>query len=110
MIRRPPRSTRVRSSAASDVYKRQNDYKKLVNSACPSPGCCPEIATGNTLAAITEAIGMSMTGNSTMAALSSDLMHLAQTAGKKIMELHKNNIKPSDIMTKDALINAMRVV
>jgi len=56
----------------------ESDYKNLVNSDCLGPGICPEIATGNTLAAMTEAMGISMPGNSTTADLSSDLINMAQ--------------------------------
>jgi len=103
-----------------DTVKKYEEYKKgkltegelkeLVDSACPTPGACPEMATANTMAALSEALGMSPPGNAAVAAMGADLLRITQEAGQKIMELFEQGIRPSDIITKKAYENAIRVV
>ena len=81
-----------------------------VDNICPTPGQCPNMATANTMCAATEAMGMSLPGNATVGAVSGKLLGLAKNSGKQAMYLIKKKIKPSDILTKDAFENAMRVV
>lgn len=86
------------------------DLKGIVDSACPGPGACPHMGTANTMQAATEALGMCLPGNACVSAVSARLMRTAKTAGRQITSLVEKNIKPSDIMTKKAFENAIRVV
>ncbi|MDP4153296.1 MAG: dihydroxy-acid dehydratase [Bacillota bacterium] len=82
---------------------------ELENSACPSCGSCSGMFTANTMNCITEVLGMGLPGNGTIPAVYGERIRLAKQAGMQIMELVKNDIKPRDIMTKDAFINALTV-
>jgi len=83
---------------------------EYVDCVCPSPGQCAKIATANTMCSATEAMGMSLPGNTTVVATGGKLLGMAKDAGRQVMSLIKDGIKPSDIMTKDAFENAMRLV
>ena len=76
---------------------------------CPTCGSCSGMYTANSMNCLTEAIGMGLRGNGTIPAVYSDRIRLAKHAGMKIMELVEKNIKPRDIMTKDAFLNALTV-
>ena len=76
---------------------------------CPTCGSCSGMYTANSMNCLTEAIGMGLRGNGTIPAVYSDRIRLAKHAGMKIMELVKKDIKPRDIMTKDAFLNALTV-
>ena len=77
--------------------------------ACPTCGSCSGMYTANSMNCLTEAIGMGLRGNGTIPAVYSSRIRLAKHAGNQIMELVKKNIRPRDIMTKDAFMNAMTV-
>jgi dihydroxy-acid dehydratase len=79
----------------------------IEDSACPGPGSCAMMGTANTMACITEALGMSLPGCATAHATSSKKLRLAKESGKRIMDLFSKNITPSRIMTKDAFENAL---
>ncbi len=85
------------------------EYNELVNAACPTCGACCMMGTANTMCCITEALGMSLPGNATKAAVESSLYHLAKQAGRKVMEFVEKDIRPRDIMTREALENALLV-
>lgn len=87
-----------------------NEIEKVIESACPSSGACPEIGTANSMAVVTEVLGLSLPGNATLAATESKLIRMAGDAGEKLMEEWRTNIKPKDIITKNALEDAVRVV
>jgi len=76
---------------------------------CPTCGSCSGMYTANSMNCLTEAIGMGLRGNGTIPAVYSDRIRLAKHAGMKIMELVEKDIKPRDIMTKDAFLNALTV-
>ena len=76
---------------------------------CPTCGSCSGMYTANSMNCLTEAIGMGLRGNGTIPAVYSERIRLAKHAGMKIMELVEKNIKPRDIMTKDAFLNALTV-
>lgn len=76
---------------------------------CPTCGSCSGMYTANSMNCLTEAIGMGLRGNGTIPAVYSDRIRLAKHAGMKIMELIEKDIKPRDIMTKDAFLNALTV-
>lgn len=83
-----------------------DELHKMEMSACPTCGSCSGMFTANTMNCLTEALGMGLPGNGTIPAVYSERLRLAKYAGMKIMELVEKNIKPSDILTKDAFINA----
>jgi len=83
------------------------EVEQYENKACPSCGSCSGMYTANSMNCLTEAIGMGLKGNGTIPAVYSERIRLAKHAGMKIMELLEKNIKPRDIMTKDAFMNAL---
>ena len=74
---------------------------------CPTCGSCSGMYTANSMNCLTEAIGMGLRGNGTIPAVYSARIRLAKKAGYQIMELIKNNIRPRDILTKEAFENAL---
>ena len=76
---------------------------------CPTCGSCSGMYTANSMNCLTEALGMGLKGNGTIPAVYSARIELAKHAGMKIMELVKKDIRPRDIMTEDAFINALTV-
>ncbi len=79
------------------------------DNACPTCGSCSGMFTANSMNCLTEAIGMALVGNGTIPAVYSARDRLAKEAGYQIMELLKRNIRPRDIMTKEAFTNALSV-
>ena len=88
------------------------DYQgfiKLVASSAPSVGFCNTMGTASTMNSLTEALGMSLPGSAAIPAPYRDRAESAYRTGLQIVEMVKADRKPSDIMTKDAFINAIRV-
>ena len=79
------------------------------NKACPSCGSCSGMYTANSMNCLTKAIGMGLQGNGTIPAVYSERIKLAKHAGMKVMELLEKNIRPLDIMTEKAFMNALTV-
>ena len=79
------------------------------NSACPTCGSCSGMYTANTMNCLTEALGMGLSGNGTIPAVFSERIRLAKLAGMQVMKLLEVDLKPLDIMTKDAFYNAIAV-
>ncbi|MCL2456176.1 MAG: dihydroxy-acid dehydratase, partial [Defluviitaleaceae bacterium] len=77
------------------------------NESCPTCGSCSGMFTANSMNCVTEALGMGLPGNGTVPAVFAERLRLAKLAGKRIMELYEKNIKPRDIMTKNAFLNAL---
>ncbi len=77
--------------------------------ACPSPGTCAMMGTANSMACLTEALGMSLPTSATMPATSSAKLRNARESGAQVIRLLEQNLRPRDIMTADALENALRV-
>ena len=77
--------------------------------ACPTCGSCSGMYTANSMNCLTEALGMGLKGNGTIPAVYSSRIQLAKLAGMQIMDLFKKDIKPRDIMTEDAFMNALAV-
>lgn len=96
----------VGSHAAGKITDAQ--LYELENSACPTCGSCSGMYTANSMNCLTEAIGMALPGNGTIPATSSARKRLAKTAGERVMELLKEDIKPSDILTPHSFENALR--
>ena len=82
------------------------EYEEKV---CPTCGSCSGMYTANSMNCLTEAIGMGLRGNGTIPAVYSERIRLAKHAGMKIMELVEKDIKPRDIMTEEAFMNALTV-
>ena len=76
---------------------------------CPTCGSCSGMYTANSMNCLTEALGMGLKGNGTIPAVYSDRIELAKHAGMAVMNLIKKDIRPRDIMTEDALMNALTV-
>lgn len=85
----------------------EEDLFEYEQNACPTCGSCAGMYTANSMNCLTEAIGLSMAGSGTTPAVSSARLRLAKETGERIMELLKENIRPSDILTKDAFENAL---
>ena len=79
------------------------------NGICPTCGSCSGMYTANSMNCLTEVLGMGLRGNGTIPAVYSDRLILAKHAGMQVMELLKQNIRPRDIMTKEAFMNALTV-
>ena len=77
-------------------------------SACPTCGSCSGMYTANSMNCLTETIGMSLPGSGTIPAVMSARLRLAKMAGERVMDLLKEDIRPSDIITEKAIENAMR--
>ncbi|MCR5339679.1 MAG: dihydroxy-acid dehydratase, partial [Lachnospiraceae bacterium] len=76
---------------------------------CPTCGSCSGMYTANSMNCLTEALGMGLRGNGTIPAVYSERLKLAKKAGYAVMDLLKKDIKPRDIITKDAILNALTV-
>ena len=87
----------------------QEDVTEFENKVCPTCGSCSGMYTANSMNCLTEALGMGLSGNGTIPAVYSERIKLAKHAGMAVMELVKKNIRPRDIMTKEAIINALTV-
>ena len=79
------------------------------NNTCPTCGSCSGMYTANSMNCLTEVLGMGLRGNGTIPAVYSARIRLAKEAGMKVMELWEKNICPRDIMTKEAILNALTV-
>ena len=83
-----------------------NEYE---NKACPSCGSCSGMFTANSMNCLTEVLGMGLPGNGTIPAVYSERLRLAKHAGMQIMQLVEKDIKPRDIMVKEAFLNALTI-
>jgi dihydroxy-acid dehydratase len=95
--------------AVSSGKMSEEDIYELERCACPGPGSCAGLFTANTMACITEAIGMSLPYCATTHAVASKKIRIARESGEKILELIDKNIIPSKIMTQNAFENAIAV-
>ena len=87
----------------------EEDVLEYENKACPSCGSCSGMYTANSMNCLTEALGMGLRGNGTIPAVYSERIKLAKHAGMAVMEMFRRDIKPRDITTKEAIINALTV-
>ena len=85
------------------------DVKEYENKVCPTCGSCSGMYTANSMNCLTEALGMGLPGNGTIPAVYSERIKLAKHAGMKVMEMLEKNIRPRDIMTEKAFMNALTV-
>lgn len=84
--------------------------RQIEETAIPGPGSCGGMYTANTMASAIEALGMSLPGSSAQNAVSQDKLLDCENAGRQVLELLRQDIKPRDIMTREAFENAIRVV
>ena len=87
----------------------EEDVCEFENKVCPTCGSCSGMYTANSMNCLTEVLGMGLLGNGTIPAVYSERIRLAKHAGMQVMELWKKNIRPRDIMTKEAILNALTV-
>jgi len=87
----------------------EEELSALEMEACPGPGSCQGLYTANTMACVTEALGMSLPGCATALAAQAKKKRIAFLSGERVVELVKLNLKPRDIMTEEAFENAVRV-
>ena len=85
----------------------EDEVREYEEKVCPTCGSCSGMYTANSMNCLTEAIGMGLPGNGTIPAVYSERIKLAKHAGMAVMELLKRNIRPRDIMTKAAFMNAL---
>ena len=85
----------------------EEDVKEYERKTCPTCGSCSGMYTANSMNCLTEVLGMGLKGNGTIPAVYSERIKLAKHAGMQVMEMYRNNIRPRDIMTKEAFMNAM---
>lgn len=88
----------------------ENEYQSIVEKACPGAGACGGMYTANTMASAIEALGMSLPFNSSNPALSDAKKQESVKAGEALRVLLEKDIKPSDIITRKSLENAVRLV
>ena len=87
----------------------EEEVVEFENKVCPTCGSCSGMYTANSMNCLTEAIGMGLKGNGTIPAVYSERIKLAKHAGMKVMELYEKNIRPRDILTQKAFMNALTV-
>ena len=87
----------------------EEDVYEYECKTCPTCGSCSGMYTANSMNCLTEALGMGLPGNGTIPAVYSERLKLAKHAGMAVMEMLKKDIRPRDIMTKDAILNALTV-
>ena len=87
----------------------EEDVREYEEKTCPTCGSCSGMYTANSMNCLTEALGMGLRGNGTIPAVYSERIKLAKHAGMAVMEMLKKNICPRDIMTKEAILNALTV-
>ena len=85
------------------------EVREFEEKVCPTCGSCSGMYTANSMNCLTEALGMGLRGNGTIPAVYSERIKLAKHAGMQVMELLKKNIRPRDIMTEKAFLNALTV-
>ena len=87
----------------------EEDVCEYENKVCPTCGSCSGMYTANSMNCLTEALGMGLRGNGTIPAVYSERIRLAKHAGMAVMDMYNKGIKARDIMTKDAIMNALTV-
>ncbi len=85
----------------------EEEVKEFEEKTCPTCGSCSGMYTANSMNCLTEVLGMGLKGNGTIPAVYSERIKLAKHAGMQVMEMVKRNIRPRDIMTKEAFLNAL---
>ena len=106
----------VMSELGQQVFGTQNRgeekrrrLRAFENHVCPGPGACSLMGTANTMQIIAEAIGMALPGSSTVPAVYADKLRFARKTGRRIVEMVKNDVFPSKIITRESLLNGVMV-
>jgi len=86
-----------------------NDLKEVEDSVCPGPGSCSGMFTANTMACLVEAMGMGLPKVGTAPAVSAERIRIAKRSGELIVEMVRKGIRPRDVMTREAFLNAIAV-
>jgi dihydroxy-acid dehydratase len=86
-----------------------SDFEEIERRACPGPGSCSGLFTANTMACLTEALGLSISGCASSHAISEGKLDIARRTGALAVDLVRNGCKPRDIVTRDSFENALRV-
>lgn len=92
---------------AGEISK--EELLQVERSACPTVGSCTMIGTANTMSCLTEGMGMSLTGSAAIPAVDAKRIHIAKESGRRIVDLVKEGVKARDVITRDSLINAVRL-
>jgi dihydroxy-acid dehydratase len=87
----------------------KSDFDEIEKRACPGPGSCSGLFTANTMACLTEALGLSIEGCATSHAISDEKLKIARRSGALAVELVRKGVKPRDIVTRESFENALRV-
>ncbi len=87
----------------------EQDVTDFEENVCPTCGSCSGMYTANSMNCLTEVLGMGLPGNGTIPAVYSERLRLAKKAGYAVMDMLAKNIRPRDIITKDAILNALTV-
>ncbi len=88
----------------------REEYKEVVRNACPGTGACPFMGTANTMCAFAEVLGLSLPGNASVAANSPEWRQMARDAGRRVVELVRENWRPLDHIRRENYLNAIRYV
>ena len=95
-------------SYSAGTYTEEDVYEYECKT-CPTAGSCSGMYTANSMNCLTEVLGMGLPGNGTIPAVYSERLKLAKHAGMAVMEMYNKNIRPRDIITKEAILNALTV-
>ena len=87
----------------------EEEVREFEEKVCPTCGSCSGMYTANSMNCLTEALGMGLQGNGTIPAVYSERLKLAKHAGMQVMEMYRKNIRPRDIMTEKAFLNALTI-
>jgi len=87
----------------------EEDAERVCELGCPGPGSCAGLFTANSMAYVTEALGMSLTGSASVMAVDPKRLEIARESGRRIVELIEGDVTPSSIMTENAFENAIRM-
>ena len=88
----------------------EKEYKNIIKKACPGAGACGGMYTANTMASAIEALGMSLPYNSSNPAVGKEKVSESKILGESMYNILKNDIKPSDVITKKSIENALRLI
>ena len=88
----------------------EKEYKNIIKKACPGAGACGGMYTANTMASAIEALGMSLPYNSSNPAVGKEKISESKILGESMYNILKNDIKPSDVITKKSIENALRLI
>jgi len=88
----------------------EEDLEGIINNACPTPGACGSMVTGNSMGFIMEALGLSLPGTGSIPARDMRQLRLAQEAGRKIVDLVQQDLRPHQLINENSLDNAIRVL